>query len=89
MANNHLILNVSDEGGRRVVEVTRSCVTYQEDSCYSGNQNGISAEICVCSEDLCNRAEMAVTYKSMTIVSLVFLGYFLTYISSLFKGFDL
>ncbi|KAH3841977.1 hypothetical protein DPMN_115464 [Dreissena polymorpha] len=46
-----------DEGGRRVVEVTRSCVQYTGDGCKSGPNQGISADICTCNEELCNHGE--------------------------------
>ncbi|KAL4230673.1 hypothetical protein ACF0H5_011049 [Mactra antiquata] len=45
------------EGGRRVVEITRGCVTYQAEGCRKGDHLGVSADICTCNDHLCNNAQ--------------------------------
>ncbi|XP_045202906.2 uncharacterized protein LOC123556341 [Mercenaria mercenaria] len=45
------------EGSKKVVEVTRGCVSYtQSDTCYEGTNYGVSATICTCNTVYCNGA---------------------------------
>jgi len=62
-----------DDGGRRVVEVTRSCVAFQDrDDCTSGSHNGISADVCICNEDMCNSADTAQHWRGgMFVLALI------------------
>lgn len=57
------------EGSKTVVEVNRRCVSYYPDGCRKEDYLGISADVCYCNTQLCNKADTIFLHTGLTLLT--------------------